>query len=665
MTSANRTAPWYHRHGFAPLDELLARLRVFPWRRSKHVAADAVTCAAVLWLSYLLRFDFHLPPHELVFALYQTPLVVTVQVAALLACGVYRFIWRYIGIRDLQPFAVAAFTAAVPLVFLRLVLPDTWATWRVPLSVTLLSSILMFWTTLATRVARRVIYEQYQRPRQRGLTEGKVIKPVLLIGAGRAGKAAADELRRRRSADLDVKGFIDDNPSLRYSIIHGLKVLGTTSELPSLVKEYDIDHVVIAMAYASRQDIRRIVRICERIPVRARIIPSLPELLQGNVTVSRIRDVRIDDLLGRAPIHLDKEAARSFIAGKTVLVTGAGGSIGSELARQVLRHEPARLLLAERAEFALFNIHHELVRSNPTAAIVPIVADVASRSRAARIFAEHAPHVVIHAAAHKHVPLMEANPTEAVAKQHPRDTCSRRAGGRGWRRGLRPDLDRQGGPSDIGDGCVEAHGRARHPESERRASDALRRGPVRQCHRVVRLGRADLRGQIDKGGPVTVTHPDMVRYFMTIPEAAQLVLEAAALGRGGEIFVLDMGEPVRILDLAKDLIRLAGLRPFDDIDIVYSGMRPGEKLFEELEMTDEMMSKTRHPKIFIGNIQPSPPDVVARALNRLEAALARGDGDEIKRMLNDAVPEAALAVNRETEPHEASTPLRARAVGSA
>jgi FlaA1/EpsC-like NDP-sugar epimerase len=617
---------------------------LLPLKRLRHVAADAAICVVAFWSAYQLRFDFAIPASEFRLGLHQTPLVVALHVGALVLSGVYHFIWRYVGLREVRAFATAVLAASAPLLVLRFTLPDWLHEWRVPLSVIFLTAMLVFFGTLTARIVRRIVYEQYQKPRRGRLPDAPDAKRILLIGAGRAGKAAADEIRRIRRADLEIQGFVDDDPGKVGAVLHGLRVLGTTADLQKLVGEFDVDHVVIAMAQATRQDIRRIVSLCERIPIKARIIPSLPELLDGNVSVSRIRDVRIDDLLGRPPVQLDQAASLGVITGKTVLVTGAGGSIGSELARQVLRLAPAKLILAERAEFALFNVHYELVRAYPDASIVPVVADISNRSRVTRIFETYAPQVVVHAAAHKHVPLMELNPSEAVVN----NSFATRM------------LGEVAGAAGVEVFVLISTDKAVRPTSVMGASKRLAELAVQSLNDeyptryvAVRFGNVIgssgsvipiFRAQIEKGGPVTVTHPDMVRYFMTIPEAAQLSLEAAALGEGGEIFVLDMGEPVKIVDLAKDLIRLAGLRPFDDIDILFTGMRPGEKLFEEIEMSGEQMTTTRHPKIFIGKIQPLPQHTVRAAMVRLERAVTQGDADDIKQVLGEVIPEAQLTV---------------------
>ena len=407
--------------------------------------------------------------------------------------------------------------------------------------------------------------------------------------------------------------------------------------------------MVITIAQASRTAIRRIVEICESVPVRAQIIPGLYQILSGTVEISRIRDVEIEDLLGREAVALDEDLLRSFLTGKTVMVTGAGGSIGSELARQMARFEAGTLLLVERAEFALFDIDRELRTAWPDLSIVPLVADVCDRELMKGLMERYQPSVVLHAAAHKHVPMMESNPTEAVKNNIlATRTLGEVAGEAGVETFIQISTDKAVRPTSVmgaSKRVAELVVQDLNPRY-RTSFVSVRFGNV--------LGSAGsvipiFREQILEGGPVTVTHPDMVRYFMTIPEAAQLVLQAGAMGEGGEIFVLDMGEPVRILDMAKDMISLFGLKPYDDIDIVFTGMRPGEKLFEELETEGEDITKTRHPKIFIGKIQTYDDRKVLLALDTFRELSELGRERDLRRYFNEFLPEATGLLKNERQ----------------
>ena len=609
--------------------------------RRTQFAMDVVTLTTAFWFAYLLRFDFDIPSDNLRFAFRQFPYVVLVQFAALLIAGVYSFIWRYVGLSEVRAFVNAAYWSLLPILAVRLITPNTYHPWRVPVSVICIDTVLAFGGVLGLRVLRRSLYERYERENRSARANGKP-QSVLLIGAGQAGVLAAREIRGRGDTGLDIKGFIDDDPEKLGSVIYGTKVLGSTEDMPRLVRSLGIDHVVITIAAASRNEIRRIVALCEQIPVKVQIIPGLYEILQGNVEVSRVRDLQIEDLLGREPVRLDEDAMSGFLAGKVVAVTGAGGSIGSELARQTARFGPARLLLLERAEFALFNIDRELRERWPDISIIPLVADVTNETRIRAIFETHRPQVVLHAAAHKHVPLMEQNGAEAI-KNNVLATRS---------------IGRIAGEYRAEAFVMISTDKAVRPTSMMGASKRVAELVVQDLDRryatryvAVRFGNVIgsagsvipiFREQIRRGGPVTVTHPEMVRYFMTIPEAAQLVLQAGTMGEGGEIFVLDMGQPVRILDLAKDTITLSGLKPFEDIDIVFTGIRPGEKLFEELEVTDECLTKTRHPKIYIGKIASYPEETVSSALERLAFLSANHRDEELRVYLGELLPESRL-----------------------
>jgi FlaA1/EpsC-like NDP-sugar epimerase len=616
------------------------------WRRlltrRVQMMLDATAIATAFLLSYLLRFEFSFPrDHQGVF-LFQLPYVVAAQIAALFACGIYKLIWRYVGLAELRRFLLAAAVGVIPVLLARAALPEVLSRFRVPVSVALMTAILGFGGVLGLRVLRRLVYERFEREASSLERRRRDRKAIFLVGAGRAGVLAARELAGRGDLDIEVKGFVDDDPEKLDSVIHGLKVLGTTDDIPRLVKGLEIDHVVITIAKGSRAEILRIVEICDQVPVKARIIPGLYDILQGRVSTNPIRDVDIEDLLGREPVRLDVGGLRGFLSGRTVMVTGAGGSIGSELARQAARYEPKKLLLIDRAEPFLFQIEQEMKRHYAAIEIVPLIADVGDRERMREVFALYKPEVVLHAAAHKHVPMMESNPGEAV-KNNVLGTLS------------------------LGEAAAEAScetfvlistDKAVNPTSvmgaSKRVAEMVVQGLEGRCATkfvAVRFGNVlgstgsvipIFKEQIRRGGPVTVTHERMTRYFMTIPEAAQLVLQAGAIGEGGEIFILDMGQPVRIIDVARDMIRLSGLRPDEDIQIHITGIRPGEKLFEELATTEDRVEKTKHPKIFVGRTPIMPSDHVEGGVRTLLAAVRTGDWEAVRRALCDLVPEATL-----------------------
>jgi FlaA1/EpsC-like NDP-sugar epimerase len=514
----------------------------------------------------------------------------------------------------------------------------------VPISVTFIDVGLAFTGTLGIRVFRRMLFEWGEREREeRRRQAAKSDVSVLLIGAGKAGVMAAREIRGGAVQHLDVKGFVDDDIEKLGSVIGGIRVLGTSAEIPRLVGELQIDEVILTMARASRAEIRRIVTLCEQTKVKIRIIPGLYEILSGKVKVSEIRNVEIEDLLGRDAVKLDEKGLFAFISGKTVMVTGAGGSIGSELVRQVVPFLPLKLLLVERSEFALYQIEEEMRRASPTLNVVPLLADVGDAGRMRDLFAEYRPQIVIHAAAHKHVPLVEANPGEAVKNNFFGTlTTGELAGEFGAEAFVLISTDKAVHPTSV-------------MGATKRAAELVvqmldRRFPT--AFLAVRFGNVlgstgsvvpKFREQIARGGPVTVTHPEMQRYFMTIPEAAQLVLQAGALGAGGEIFILDMGQPVKVVDLARDMIHLSGLTPGEDIEIVFTGVRPGEKLFEELGTSADQVDRTRHEKVFVGRIPQMSPEKVMAAVTRMAGVVRGGDAKAVRDELQKLIPEAVLS----------------------
>jgi FlaA1/EpsC-like NDP-sugar epimerase len=612
---------------------------------------DLSLLVAAFTAAYLLRFDFEIPSDEFRNFISQLPLVVLLQFVALTVSGARNSIWRYTDLLHLKSFLYAAFATLFILTLMRFGLVPYQA-WRVPLSVNFIDVLLAFGGVYAIRVLRRAEYEYKQKRVQlkkhsngNGNGNGKKKRSVLLIGAGRAGLLAAKEMDARGDLDVAIKGFVDDDRAkLGRTVVQGYRVLGATQDLRRLVHTHGINHVIITIAHASRHQIHRIVKICDEIPVKVRIIPELYEIIEGRVEISRIRDVEIEDLLGREPVQLDTESIKQELAGKTVMVTGAGGSIGSELARQVMRFGPAHLLLVERAEFALFDIDCELRAAHPKSSIEALVADVGDASRMRAIFNRYRPQVVIHAAAHKHVPLMESNATEAVQNNVLNTRMLAELAGE-----FKSEVfvlistDKAVRPTSI----MGASKRA----AELVAQDLNRAYDTRFV--AVRFGNVIgsagsvipiFREQIRNGGPITITDKRMKRYFMTIPESAQLVLQASVLGKGGEVFILHMGEPVRIMDLAETLITLSGLKPHEDIQIVETGVRPGEKLYEELSFETEETVPTSHPKIFINKLATAEPDTLQTALKVLTRLVGERNEDELRRFLNGLLPEARLSL---------------------
>lgn len=610
--------------------------------RPLQFALDFLVLVIAFVGAYLLRFEFE-PPSEMIYqGSLQLFFVVPVQFAVLLAFGTYQFIWRYVGLRELWSYLRAFGTATGLLLAVRLLAPDFLQLVRVPISIIAMDAVLGCGGILTLRFARRALYERYEKNPQKGTPATARVKPVLLVGAGQAGVLAAKEIAGRTDLHIAVKGFLDDDPAKKGAVIQGIRVLGPTAEVGYWVRQLGIDHVILTIAHASRADISRIVSLCNDAGVKVRIIPGLFELLDGRVSASRIRDIDIEDILGREPVRLDDTEIRRFLSGKRVLVTGAGGSIGSELARQVARLAPEALVLVERAEFALFAIHHELSERFPDRAIVPCVADAGDEPRMRVLFDRYRPQVVVHAAAHKHVPMMEKNPCEAVKNNIlATEVSARLAGEFAAEAFVLISTDKAVKPTSV-------------MGASKRVAELVCQALSKQYstrYVAVRFGNVlgstgsvipIFREQIARGGPVTVTHPDMVRYFMTIPEAAQLVLEAGAMGKGGEIFFLDMGQPVRILDLAKEMIRLAGLKLGEDIEIVFTGPRPGEKLSESLRNSDEVQAVTPHPKILAVQLNSVCPERVWEGVRRLAELACSGDNRAVRVALSELVPEAQL-----------------------
>lgn len=616
-------------------------------RRPVQLLADVAVLCGAFMAAYLLRFEFQIGEYYFNNALNQLPFVVFVQFASLFLFGAYSIIWRYVSLDDIKAFLKAALASGVILVLIRLLVSnEQFARWQVPLSIILYDTGLAFAGLLTLRLLRRFAYELGEK---RTFQTGKRrVKPktTLFVGAGRVGALAVRDVAGRADAELDVKGFVDDDRRKKGGSVSGIKVLGTTDDLARLVDELVIEQVVIAIDQAQGKDVRRIIDICREIPVRTQIVPSLHEIIHGRVQVSRIRDVQIEDLLGREAVELDNENLHEFLSGKVVMVTGAGGSIGSELVRQVAEFNPKLLVLVERNEFVLFQIERELTKSFLDAKFVPLIADIGDEPRMREIFNEYQPAVVFHAAAHKHVSLMETNPTEAI-KNNVLAT---------------KNIGELAGQSGVKNFVLISTDKAVNPTSVMGASKRIAEIVLQNLNRVyetnfvaVRFGNVlgsagsvvpIFREQILKGEAITITDREMTRYFMTIPEASALVLQAGALGKGGEIFILDMGKPVKILDLAEDMIRLSGLQPYEDIDIAFTGIRKGEKLFEELEITGENLLKTKHPKIFIGKIATYSSEEVANIVSNFRQAVEENNTAQIRRLFNHFLPEATIAEDK-------------------
>ncbi len=604
-----------------------------------HVASFAVS----LLLAFLVTNNM---AFRRAWLLDQYPLLLLFFVAIKLVTfgffGQYKGWWRYVGISDLVGILRASLVSTLIIVSLwfLVVVRGTDTVRRALQSIAEVSQGVfmadMFATVLILAGLRMVIRLYYEEFRT---VEAGRLKRFLIIGAGNTGEALLRDIHRMPVAEYEVVGFVDDDPAKRGINIHGIPVLGTVEQLPEICQSRNIEEIAIAMPSATHQELRRVIQVCEGTKIRFRTVPSLTDIASGRFRVSQIRDVDINDLLGRESVQLDLDLIEAFAKDKTILVTGAGGSIGSEMCRQICNFKPKSLLLVEQAENPLFYIERELRRNYPDVDLKALVCNITDEQRVNEIFAKYKPVVVIHAAAHKHVPLMELNPAEAIKNNVVGTrTVADAAHRHGAANFVMISTDKAVNPTSI-------------MGSSKRIAEMYIQDLARtsKTHFVtVRFGNVlgsegsvvpIFKKQIAEGGPVTVTDPKMKRYFMTIPEASQLVLQAATMGQGGEIFVLDMGEPVRIVDLARELITLSGFRPGEDIEIKFTGARPGEKLFEELSIVGEDMQRTRHPKISIWKNIVTDRRTLRAAIDELVQVAAREDHAQIVRKIKQIVPE--------------------------
>ena len=611
------------------------------FRKPLIILAHIIAFAASLMLSFLVLNGMQFPGGWFVeYYLPFLPLFIAVKLVVFRLFKQYRGWWRYVGISDLLGILRASLVSTIIIVAFWFALVPNIGLLRTNLpKIENVDGIVMadmFSTILLLAGLRMVIRLYYEEFRT---VKGSRLKRFLIVGAGNAGEALLREIHRMPISQYEVIGFIDDAPIKQGIDIHGIPVLGTAEELPKICADRNIEEIAIAMPSASHQQLRRVIQVCQGAKIRFRTVPAITDIASGKFRVSQIRDVDINDLLGREVVQLDQDSIEAFTKDKVILVTGAGGSIGSEMCRQLCRFSPKLLLLIEQAENPLFYIERELQRQFPSVRLEGIICDITDKPRVERIIEKYKPEVVIHAAAHKHVPLMELNPGEAI-KNNVVGT-----------RVVADAADRFGTANFV----MISTDKAVNPTSIMGSSKRIAEMYIQDLSRTsrthfvtVRFGNVlgsegsvvpIFKKQIAEGGPVTVTHPQMKRYFMTIPEASQLVLQAATMGKGGEIFVLDMGEPVKIVDLAKELITLSGFRPGEDIEITFTNPRPGEKLFEELSIEGENMQRTRHPKIRIWQNIPIDRDKLRAGIDELVAIAQRQNYSEIIQKIKELVPE--------------------------
>lgn len=628
---------------------------IVTYRRLLVVAVHLVLWSASFLLAIALRFEFDVPTAYVRVA--PPLLAVSLVVRALVhwRLGLFHGLWRYSGSRDLRSLLQAATYSTIAYAAAWAFIGPYVAHGTFPRSVFVLDWAFSILIVGGLRFSIRTLREisiQNTLPK-----DDRARRRLLILGAGDAGEMLMREIVRTYGRRYDPVGFLDDNPSKHGEHIHGVPVLGPIARVVELSKTQKIDEIIVAIPSLSGRHMRTLLELCRPSGAHIRTLPGVASLLDGRVTVSQLADVNIEDLLGREPVVLDTEALARFIAGRVVLVTGAGGSIGSELCRQLGRFRPKRLVLVEQAENSLFHVDRALRAEHRDVTVVPLVADICDAKRLEAIFAAERPHAVFHAAAHKHVPLMEANPGEAIKNNV---FGTRKVADLAHRFGVEKfvmvSTDKAVNPSSVmgaSKRVAEIYVQALSQRSKTQFVTVRFGNVLGSAGSVVPL----FREQIAKGGPVTVTDPEMKRYFMTIPEACQLVMEAGVMGQGGEIFVLDMGEAVKIVDLARDLIRLSGLEPDRDIEIKFTGTRPGEKLFEELAMDEEHVDKTKHPKIYVGRLRPSPIGEVERGMTALAAVSDGADPLLVKRAFKRLVPEYQGVADEEGAPERLLTPV--------
>jgi len=596
---------------------------------------DAIIFSFSLFAAYLIRFEGIIPGIVLKQFLTLLPYIVIARIVLFQIFSVYKIVWRYISIQDALRMIKGLLPVTGLLSLARYLLPAKLFMLKVPISIIVLEFLLVTLGTLGMRMIRRIWAESAAR---NGLTQERqeIIKKILLIGAGDAGNLVVKELKQRVDLGFHVVGFIDDDPHKLSTVIQGIRVLGNSAAIPRLAGKYKIDEAIISIANASSRDIRNLVEICEGAGIKVRIIPGLFELLDGRVTVNAIREVKIEDLLGRNIVKMDPRRSEvvQHYRGRKIMVTGAGGSIGSELCRQLCMLKPSEIVLVDKDENSIFEIDNELQGRSAEIRVVPLIANIKNQTRLAQIFAKNKPDIIFHAAAHKHVPLMERNVSEAILN-NVKGTV---------------ELARLADLHHIEKFIFISSDKAVNPTSVMGATKRIGEMIIQDIasksatqFSCVRFGNVlGSRGsviplfqkQIARGGPVTITHPDMRRFFMSISEAVQLIIQAGSIGSNGEILVLDMGKMVPIVGLAKDLIRLSGFNE-EDVEIRFTGLRPGEKLYEEILVDQERDQTTTFEKIFIA--PPTESDLVdiQKWVETLIGAAERSQDEEIVRCFRE------------------------------
>ena len=588
------------------------------------ILLDIILINLSYFLALYVRFDGQIADaqfmHYLEIYMQHFIFITAIKLITLIVFKVYKCSLRYASISDLINIATATITANGLVIFYLFIRGAS-----LPRSIHIIAILLDIILIGGVRFSIRA-FDILSRV----LSNEKEKKRIMIVGAGDAGDKVIREYRNH--ADLNSKPIIliDDDLKMLGQTVNGVEVRGSSDKIPYFVKQLKIDEIVIAIPTATESQTREIVRIAKSTDAKVKTLPPLFELIDGEVSLNKIRDVQLEDLLGREEIKVDLKNISSYITGRTVMVTGGGGSIGSELCRQIVKFKPKRLIIFDIYENSIYDIENELNRLNKNIDLVAYIGSIRDKKRVDHIMESEKPEVVFHAAAHKHVPLMEVSPKEAI-KNNVFGTLNlvQAADQFGVNRFVMISTDKAVNPTNIMGASKRICEMIIQSINLKSTTDfvAVRFGNVLGSNgSVIPL----FKKQIEEGGPVTVTHPEIIRYFMTIPEAVQLVIEAGSMAKGGEIFVLDMGDPVKILDLAKDLIHLSGYEPNVDMDIVFTGLRPGEKLYEELLLDDEGISDTSHDKIFIGKPIFTDYKLMLEKLDELKGIIEKGSEEEVK-----------------------------------
>ncbi|MDD7178957.1 MAG: nucleoside-diphosphate sugar epimerase/dehydratase [Lachnospiraceae bacterium] len=604
-------------------------------RRVYLVCYDVAAVALSSYLALLLRFDLHPGqiPAQYLSVLWEVIWISMLGTIVIFAAfRLYSSLWTYAGTTEMM-YVVSACVVDAVLNMVVILLNHREQAYPLPRSYYMLYGVFL----LAFTVCGRYCYRGMRALRGRLSGDRSVRKNVMLIGAGSAGSSLIKEIVGSRLVNKNLVGVIDDDPGKQGTFIHGIRVIGTRDDIIRRADELEVDEIMIALPSASAKEIKEIVDICKETGCELKRLPGMYQLVNGEVSISKLKDVDVNDLLGREPVCVDLDSIMGYVSGKVILVTGGGGSIGSELCRQIASHQPKQLIIIDIYENNAYSIQQELIRQYPGLDLVVLIASVRNTKRMDDIFAMYRPDIVYHAAAHKHVPLMEDSPNEAV-KNNVLGTWKvvQAADKYHVKRFVMISTDKAVNPTNIMGATKRVCEMIVQTYNNRSETEfvAVRFGNVLGSNgSVIPL----FKKQIEQGGPVTVTHPEIIRYFMTIPEAVSLVLQAGAYAKGGEIFVLDMGEPVKILDLAKNLILLSGHKPGEDIQIEFTGLRPGEKLYEEMLMEEEGLQNTKNQLIHIGKPIELDEEKFLMQLQQLKDYV-EGEPDDIRSYIQDIVP---------------------------